>query len=446
MKAVGDRYKVSDNAETEKLINDLAGMRYENGTGVQEFILKMVHVQTKLKNKEIPIPDSFVVHHSLNSLPPDFSQNKTAYNTKMNPGPSMTLSLNVWLRRISLRKERVKPHFLFPIPSLVLPRVLKGEVNEQAEVAPPIPTDATAHVPNEAPQQQNLVAKIPVRRSERQRRPAISDDFIVYLGEIDYDVSHIVDPTTYGESVSSPQSDKWIEAMREEMQSMVHNGVWELVALPEGCRPIRCKWVYKTKKDSKGKIECFKARLVAKDFSQREGVDFSETFSHVSIKDSFRVIMALVAHFNLELHQMDVKTAFLNRDLAEEVYMIQPEGFKEDGESELVCRLMKSIYGLKQASQQCFLKFDEVITFLGFVENKIDQCIYLKVSGSKFIILVLYVDDILLASSDVGLLHETKLMLSKTFDMKDLGEASFVLGIEIHRDRSRHLLGLSQRA
>ncbi|KAJ7981311.1 Retrovirus-related Pol polyprotein from transposon TNT 1-94 [Quillaja saponaria] len=130
----------------------------------------------------------------------------------------------------------------------------------------------------------------------------------------------------------------------------------------------------------------------------------------------------------------------LNGDLAEEVYMVQPEGFKEDGESELVCRLMKSIYSLKQVSRQWFLKFDEVITFLGFVENNIDQCIYLKVSGSKFIILVLYVDDILLASSDVGLLHETKLMLSKTFDMKDLGEASFVLGIEIHRDRSRHLL------
>ena len=156
--------------------------------------------------------------------------------------------------------------------------------------------------------------------------------------------------------------------------------------------------------------------------------------------------MALVAHFDLELHQMDVKTAFLNGDHSEEFYMVQPEGFEEKGKEILVYRLKKSIYGLKQASRQWYLKFDEVVTSLGFIENKVDQCIYLKVSGSKFIFLVLYVDDILLASSDLNLLNETKLLLSKTFDMKDLGEASFVLGVKIHRDRSRHLLGFSQRA
>ena len=111
---------------------------------------------------------------------------------------------------------------------------------------------------------------------------------------------------------------------------MVHTpkgGVWELVELPEGHKPIGCKWVYKTKRDPKGKIEKFKARLVAKGFTQREGVDYEATFSPVSSKDSFIVIMALVAHFDMELHQMDVKTAFLNEDLNEEVYMMQPEGF-----------------------------------------------------------------------------------------------------------------------
>ena len=111
-----------------------------------------------------------------------------------------------------------------------------------------------------------------------------------------------------------------------------------------------------------------------------------------------------------------------------------------------MCELKKSIYGLKQAFRQWYLKFDEVITSLGFVENKVDHCIYLKTSGSKFIFLVLYVDDTLLASNDVNLLHENKALLSKTFEMKDLGDASFVLGIEIHRDRSQNSLGLSQRA
>ena len=234
--------------------------------------------------------------------------------------------------------------------------------------------------------------------------------------------------------------------MRDEIQSMRNNGVWELIELPEGHRPIGCKWVYKTKRDHKGKIEKFKARLVAKGFTQREGVDYEATFSPVSSKDSFRVIMALVAHFDMELHQMDVKTAFLNGDLNEEVYMIQPEGFVANDSGKLVCRLKKSIYGLKQASRQWYLKFHSVVASYGFVENKVDQCIYCKVNGRKFIFLILYVDDILLASSDLGLLHETKRMLSKNFDMKDLGEASFVLGIEIHRNRSYRLLGLSQRA
>ena len=290
------------------------------------------------------------------------------------------------------------------------------------------------------------VEQIHVRRSARQKRPAITDDFVVYLSEDAYDIGVVVDPKNYLEAVTCSQSSMWTDAMHDEMKSMVNNDVWELVELPGNCKAIGCKWIFKTKKDSKGKIERFKARLVAKGFTQKEGIDFNETFSPVSTKDSFRIIMALVAHFDLELHQMDVKTAFLNGDLNEEVYMQQPEGFVTSGNEHLVCKLRKSIYGLKQASRQWYLKFDEVVTSLGFEENKVDQCIYLKVSGSKFIFLVLYVDDILLASRDLGLLHETKSMLTKFFDMKDLGEASFVLGIEIHRDRSRGVLGLSQRA
>ena len=126
--------------------------------------------------------------------------------------------------------------------------------------------------------------------------------------------------------------------------------------------------------------------------------------------------------------------------------MSQPEGFKENGKENMVCRLKKSIYGLKQASRQWYLKFDKIVTSFGFIENKFDQCVYMKVNGSKYIFMVLYIDEILLASSDMNLLNDTKSILSTNFNMKDLGEASFVLGIEIYRDRSRNLLGLSQRA
>lgn len=155
--------------------------------------------------------------------------------------------------------------------------------------------------------------------------------------------------------------------------------------------------------------------------------------------------MAFVAHYDLELHQMDVKTAFLNGDIEETIYMVQPEGFETKESEHMVCKLKKSIYGFKQASRQWYRKFDQVISSFGFKENAMDQCVYHKINGSKFIFLVLYADDILLASSDIGLLHETKRFLSKNFEMKDLGDASFVIGIQIHCDRSRGIIGLSQK-
>ncbi|GJU81697.1 putative zinc finger, CCHC-type containing protein, partial [Tanacetum coccineum] len=209
---------------------------------------------------------------------------------------------------------------------------------------------------------------------------------------------------------------------------------WELAELPKGAKLVECKWVFKTKLNPNGNIERYKARLVAKGYTQKEGVDYKETFSPVSKKDSLRIVMALVAHFDLELHQIGVKTAFLNGDLHEDVYMAQPQGFKSKGQEHLVCKLKKSIYGIKQASRQWYLKFDEVMKKHNFIKNRVYQCIYLKMSGSNFIILVLYVDDILLASNNIDLLHELKRFLSRNFDMKDLGEASYVIRIEIHRD------------
>ena len=159
------------------------------------------------------------------------------------------------------------------------------------------------------------------RRSTRTRKFAIPDDYVVYLGEHDFDTSPVSDPITYKDAVTCPRSSMWVNAMQDEIASMDHNGVWELVKLPTGCKPIGCKWVYKTKKDSQGRIERFKASLVAKGFTRKEGIDYTETFSPVSSKDSFRIIMDLTAHFDLELHQMDVKISFLNGDLCETVYM-----------------------------------------------------------------------------------------------------------------------------
>ena len=168
---------------------------------------------------------------------------------------------------------------------------------------------------------------------------------------------------------------------------MKDNDVWDLVELPKGAKPIGCKWIFKTKRDAKGNIERYKARLVAKGFTQKEGIDFKETFSPVSSKDSFRTIMALEAHFDLEVHQMDVKTTFLNGTIDETIYMVQPEHFESKDSKSMACKLKKSIYGLKQASRQWNHKFHQVITSFGFEVNKVEDCVYRKFSGSKSIFL-----------------------------------------------------------
>ena len=186
---------------------------------------------------------------------------------------------------------------------------------------------------------------IPLKRLERARMLAILDDYIVYLQEYEYDVGDESNLTTYKEVIVSPQSNFWINAMKDEMTSM--SKAWSLVDMSNDCRPIECKWVFKTSRDAKGQVERYKVRLVAKGYTQREGIDFKETFSLVSTIDSLRIIMAIVTHFDLELHQMDVRITFLNEDLVEDVYMSQPTGFEEVGKENMVCKLQKFIYGLK---------------------------------------------------------------------------------------------------
>jgi hypothetical protein len=185
---------------------------------------------------------------------------------------------------------------------------------------------------------------------------------------------------------------------------------------------------------------------VEKGFIQREGIDYNEIISSVSSKDSFIIIMTLVVHYDLKLYQMDVKTAFLNGNLYENVYMAQPKGFVVEGKENLRCHLTKSIYGLKQAFSQWYLKFDETIRKFGFKKMRKIIAFMLSLRMINLFFLVLYVDGILLASSDVHLLLETKGFLSSHFDIKDLSEASYVLGIQIHRDRRNEVLGLSQNS
>ncbi|GJY02061.1 retrotransposon protein, putative, ty1-copia subclass [Tanacetum coccineum] len=185
-----------------------------------------------------------------------------------------------------------------------------------------------------------------------------------------------------------------------------------------------------------GTVDKYKARLVIQGFRQREGLDYFDTYSPVTRITSIRMIIAIAALRNLEIHQMDVKTAFLNGDLEEEIYMNQPEGFIAPGQEGKVCRLVKSLYGLKQAPKQWHQKFDHTMLENGFKINECDKCVYVKDTSSGYVILCLYVDDMLIVGSNDKIIRSTKDMLKSKFDMKDMGLADVILGIKIIRTQN----------
>ena len=174
--------------------------------------------------------------------------------------------------------------------------------------------------------------------------------------------------------------------------------------------------------------------MVAKGYSQVEGIDFGEIFSPVSKLTSIRFLLSIAVAFDLEVEQMDVKTMFLHGDLEEEIYMKQPEGFIVKGKNELVCKLKKSLYGLKQSPRMWYQKFDTYILGLGFVRSKVDQCVYSKQMGDHFINIVLYFDDMLLIGNNKDVINEVKYHLSSKFGKKDIDATKFMLGMEITRD------------
>ncbi|KAL0445584.1 UNVERIFIED_CONTAM: Retrovirus-related Pol polyprotein from transposon RE2 [Sesamum latifolium] len=190
---------------------------------------------------------------------------------------------------------------------------------------------------------------------------------------------------------------------------------------PKGVKPVECKWVYKCKLGADGEVTTFKARLVAKGYTQRPGVNFEEAYSPVAMAKFIRIRLSIATWYDYEILQMDVKTAFLNGFVEEEIYMDQPGVFTSVGEEQKVCHIQRSMYGLKQASQSWNICFDEVIRGYDFIKNDFDPCVSKKVSRSSVAFLVLYVDDILLIGNNVKMLRDTKAWLSTQFSMKDFG-------------------------
>ena len=254
------------------------------------------------------------------------------------------------------------------------------------------------------------------------------------------------EPRNYQEAMEDPDSDKWTEASDEEMGSLKKNQTWVLVDRPKNQKPIGCRWVYKRKPGIDGVEDPrYKSRLVAKGYSQKQGIDYTEIFSPVVKHVSIRLLLSAVVHLDMELHQMDVKTAFLHGFLDETIYMEQPEGYVDKTHPEKVCLLKKSLYGLKQSPRQWNNRFDTFMQKNLYVRSEFDNCVYFKeVKKDEFIYLLLYVDDILIASKNKHSVLELKTLLGTEFEMKDLGETKKILGMEIARDRVKGCLSISQ--
>jgi len=252
------------------------------------------------------------------------------------------------------------------------------------------------------------------------------------------------EPTTYEEAVSGPDAALWEKAMDEEMTSLLANGTWTLEEVPEGVRPIPVKWVFKIKKDAAGNIERYKARLVAKGFKQREGVDFNEVYAPVSKHTTLRALLAKVAAEDLELHQLDVKTAFLNGELEEDIYMVQAPGYEQGGPG-VACHLKKALYGLKQAPRAWHTKLKTKLEDMHFEASETDPGLYIQRHKESNAYILVYVDDILIAACDIEMVNDIKKTLMATFDARDLGEAAYFLGWEIRRNRVDKTIKVTQQ-
>lgn len=202
------------------------------------------------------------------------------------------------------------------------------------------------------------------------------------------------------------------------MDSIIQNNTWVLTDLPPGNKAIGCKCVFKRKLKPDGTIDKY---LVAKCFTLKKGIDYFDTYSPVSNITTIRILVALASIYNIIIHQMDVKTAFLNGDLDEKLYMEQHEGFIVKGQEHKVCKLVNSLYGLKQAPKQWHKKFDKFILYYGFEINDYDKCLYHKESDGNYAILYLYVDDILIFGTNLEIVNDMKSYLLRNFDMKDMG-------------------------
>lgn len=285
------------------------------------------------------------------------------------------------------------------------------------------------------------------RRSERVRQAP--DRYGDWATQCDNDVhlalsaEHYVDddPLTIEEAKRRNDWPEWKKAIESEYASLLKSNTWTVCELPNDRKAISNKWVFKLKRKADGSVDKYKARLVARGFSQKAGFDYNETYAPVAKLVTLKILLSIANHDDMHIHQMDVKSAFLNGDLSETIYMQLPDGF---GQQNKVCKLNKALYGLKQASRAWNQKFNDFMIRIGFKRSDSDQCLYVKQHDGVKCFVLLYVDDTLIFCSDLKVIGTIKKLLSNEFEMTDVGEAGSFLGMQIQRDIEKGTITLNQ--
>lgn len=240
------------------------------------------------------------------------------------------------------------------------------------------------------------------------------------------------EPSTVMEVQKCNDWPEWQQAMLEELSTLQAKETFLKTVLPEGRKAIDSKWVFKIKRNQDGSIAKYKARLVAKGFSQIPGIDYEYTQAPSLRLESLRVVLALAAFLNLELHGIDVKGAYLNRHLDKEIYMKQPPSF-QDGTNN-VLKLIKSLYGLKQSGRAWRTELHKALTAEHFSRLNSDHSIYIQTLNSGIVIIAIHIDDMVIAASNLKLSNQMKKAIASHFEITDLGELTSMVGLEIKRD------------
>ncbi|KAL4099935.1 hypothetical protein PRIC1_007732 [Phytophthora ramorum] len=267
-------------------------------------------------------------------------------------------------------------------------------------------------------------------------------DSLYCLHAEDDDGEHAV---SYEEVLRSKYKDQWLDAMKSEMKSLEDHNTWELMKMPRDKKAIRCKWVFRIKRDPNGNIVKLKAQLVAKGYTQRPGIDFTDTFAPVARKESINASLATAAEEDMEAENVDVDTAFLYGDVEEELYMDQPDGFEDQSNPAMKCLLKQALYGTKQAARQWNSKLNKHLEDQGFRRSDADPCVYVRRSTDEYSIVVIYVDDLMLFSKTKEHIESIKMALKKEFSIKEQGELKYCLGIEIDRNREDKTILMNQQ-